>query len=65
MIRNLPFAPDAVLSTALTRVGIILNKIVKKVLDGTVSLPEEYSRLIEEAALGHREEQLTFVGAEG
>ena len=41
-----------------------VKKIVKKVLEGTVSLPGKYSRLIEETMLGYREEQLTLVGAE-
>jgi len=41
-----------------------VKKIVKKVLDGTVSLPSKYSKLIEEAMLGYKEEQLTLVGAE-
>jgi len=41
-----------------------VKKIVKKVLDGTVSLPGKYDRLIEEAVLGHnREKQLALVGA--
>ena len=41
-----------------------VKKIVKKVLEGTVSLPEKYGKLIEEAMLGYKEEQLTLVGAE-
>ena len=41
-----------------------VKKIVKKVLEGTVSLPGRHSRLIELAILGCREEQLTSVGAE-
>jgi hypothetical protein len=41
-----------------------VKKIVKKVLDGTVSLLGRYSKLIEESTLGYREEQLTLVGAE-
>ena len=40
-----------------------VKKIVKRVLDGTVSLPGKYDRLIEEAMLGYREEQLALVGA--
>jgi transposase len=41
-----------------------VKKIVKRVLDGTVSLPGKYERLIEEAVLGHnREKQLALVGA--
>jgi len=35
---------------------------VKKVLQGIVSLPGKYSKLIEEAMPGYREEQLTLVG---
>jgi hypothetical protein len=38
-----------------------VKKIVKRVLDGTVSLPGEYRKLIEEATLGYREKHLTFV----
>ena len=41
-----------------------VKKIVKRVLDGTVSLPGKYNKLIEEAVLGYREEQLALVGAE-
>jgi transposase len=41
-----------------------VKKIVKRVLDGTVSLPGKYDKLIEEAVLGYREKQLTSVGAE-
>jgi len=42
-----------------------VKKIVRKVLEGTVTLPGKYSKLIEEAILGCREEkkQLTLVGA--
>jgi len=40
-----------------------VKKIVKRVLDGTVSLPGKYDRLIGEAMPGHREEQLNPVGA--
>jgi len=41
-----------------------VKKIIKRVLDGTVSLPGKYDRLIEEAVLGHnREKQLALVGA--
>ena len=40
-----------------------VKKIVKRVLDGTVSLPGKYDRLIEGAVLGYREEQLALVGA--
>jgi hypothetical protein len=39
-----------------------VKKIVKRVLDGTVSLPGKYTKLIEEAMLGYREEQLKLVG---
>jgi transposase len=41
-----------------------VKKIVKRVLDGTVSLPGKYDKLIEEAVLAYREKQLTLVGAE-
>jgi transposase len=41
-----------------------VKKIVMKVLQGTVTLPGKYSKLIEEAVLRYREEQLTLVGAE-
>ena len=41
-----------------------VKKIVMKVLQGTVTLPGKYSRLIEEAVLGYRDEQLAWVGAE-
>ena len=41
-----------------------VKKIVRKVLDGTVSLPGKYDKLIKEAVLGYREKQLTLVGAE-
>jgi transposase len=41
-----------------------VKRIVKRVLDGTVRLPGKYDKLIEEAALGYREEQWTLVGAE-
>ena len=40
-----------------------VKKIVKRVLDGTVSLHGKYDKLIEEAVLGYREKQLTLVGA--
>jgi hypothetical protein len=39
-----------------------VKKIGKRGLDGTVSLPGKYTKLIEEAILGYREEQLTLVG---
>lgn len=35
-----------------------------KVLEGTVHLPGKYSKPIELAMLGYREERLTLVGAE-
>ncbi len=41
-----------------------VKKIVKKVLEGTVSLPGKYSKLIEEAIPRYRQEQLALVGAE-
>jgi hypothetical protein len=41
-----------------------VKKIVKKVLEGMVSLPGKYSKLIEEGTLVYREEQrLTLVRA--
>jgi hypothetical protein len=39
-----------------------VKKIVKKVLQGTLTLPRGYSNLIEEAMPGYREDQLTLVG---
>ncbi len=41
-----------------------VKRSVKKVLEGTVSLSGKYSRLIEEAMLEYKEEQLTLVKAE-
>jgi len=41
-----------------------VKKIVKRVLDGTVSLPGKSDKLIEEAVLGYRERQLTLVRAD-
>ncbi len=41
-----------------------VKKIVKKVFQGTLTLPRRYSNLIEEAMPGYREERLTLVGAE-
>ena len=41
-----------------------VNKVVKKVFEGTVSLPGKYGKLIEEAMPGYREEQLALIGAE-
>jgi len=49
---------------SLMRLVHNVKKIVKKVLEGAVSLPGKYSKLIEEAMLGYGEEQLTLVGAE-
>ncbi len=40
-----------------------VKKIVRKMLEGTVRLPEKYSRLMEEAIPGCKEERLTLVGA--
>ncbi len=40
-----------------------VKKIVKRVLEGTVSLPGKYDQLIEEAVPGYGEEQLTLVRA--
>ena len=39
-----------------------VKKIVKKVLQGTLTLPGKYSNLIEEAMPGYREDQLPLVG---
>ena len=39
-----------------------VKKIVKKVLQGTLTLPGRYSNLIEEAMPGYREDQLPLVG---
>ncbi len=41
-----------------------VKKIVKKVLEGAVSLPGKYGKLVEEAIPRYRQEQLTLVGAE-
>jgi hypothetical protein len=41
-----------------------VKKIVKRVIEGAVHLPGKYSKLIEEAMLGYREEDLALVGAE-
>jgi hypothetical protein len=41
-----------------------VKKVVKKVFEGTVSLPGKYGKLIEEAMPGYREEQLTLIGAD-
>jgi len=41
-----------------------VKRSVKKVLEGTVSLPRKYSRLMEEAMLEYKEEQLTLVKTE-
>jgi autonomous glycyl radical cofactor GrcA len=40
-----------------------VKKIVKRVLDATVSLPRKYNKLIEQAVLGYKEDQLTLVRA--
>ena len=39
-----------------------VKKIVKKVFQGTITLPGSYSKLIEEAMPGYRDDQLTLVG---
>jgi transposase len=39
-----------------------VKKIVKKVLQGTLTLPRKYSNLIEEAMPGYREDKLPLVG---
>ena len=39
-----------------------VKKIVKKVLQDTLTLPRRYSNLIEEAMPGYREDLLTLVG---
>jgi hypothetical protein len=39
-----------------------VKKIVKKVLQGTLTLPGRYSKLIEEAMPGYREDKLLLVG---
>jgi len=39
-----------------------VKKIVKRVLDGTVSLPGKYTNLIEEAMQRDRQEEMTLVG---
>ena len=39
-----------------------VKKIVKKVLQGTLTLPGRYSNLIEETMPGYRDDQLTLVG---
>ncbi len=41
-----------------------VKKIVKKVLEGAVHLPEKYSKLIEEAISEYKKKGLTLVGAE-
>lgn len=43
--------------------GAQYEEVMKKVLEGTVSLPGKYSKLLE-ATLAYREQQLTLVGAE-
>ena len=39
-----------------------VKKIVKKVLQGTITLPGRYSNLFEEAVPGYREDQFSSVG---
>ena len=39
-----------------------VKKVVKKVFEGTVSLPKKYGKLIEEAMPGYREDKLLLVG---
>jgi transposase len=39
-----------------------VKKIVKKVLQGTITLPGGYSKLIEEAILGYKEDKLQLFG---
>ena len=39
-----------------------VKKIVKKVLQGTLTLPGKYSNLIEEAMPGYKEDKLPLVG---
>ena len=41
-----------------------VKKSVKRVIEGAVHLPGKYSKRIEEAMLGYREEDLALVGAE-
>jgi len=41
-----------------------VKKIIKRVLDGTVSMRGKCNKLIEEAVLEYREKQSTLVGAE-
>ena len=40
-----------------------VKEIVKKVLEGTVTLPNKYGKPAEDSVLGYREEQLTLDGA--
>lgn len=42
-----------------------VKKIIKQVLQRRVTLPGRYSKLIEQAIPGYREQQLALVGAEG
>lgn len=39
-----------------------VKKILKKVPEGTITLPGGYSKLIEEAILGYKEDKLQLVG---
>jgi len=39
-----------------------MKKVVRKVREGAISLPEKYSKLLVEAIPGHKEEQLPLVG---
>lgn len=41
-----------------------VKKLAKRVLEDTVHLPGKYSKPIEVAILGYREERSTLVGAE-
>jgi hypothetical protein len=68
----MPASMDTLVGLALSMVVLSNNLspllqplfLVKKVLEGTVSLPGKYSKLIDEAILGYKEESLTLVGAE-
>lgn len=41
-----------------------VKEIVKKMLEGTVTLPNKYGKSAKDSVLGYREEQLTLDGAE-
>jgi hypothetical protein len=68
----MPASMDTLVGLALSMVVLSNNLspllqplfLVKKVLEGTVSLPGKYSKLIDEAIPGYKEESLTLVGAE-